>query len=479
MEEGPFLKTVAAVLEEQNGALAASPARDAHVRALRAGAEAVVTGQQVGLFLGPLFTLYKAATAIRLARERDAVPVFWLQNEDHDLTEIAATRVARPRGEALRLCLDAPREPVSVAHRRLPAAVDDLRRRLAEALEGLPYADAHLDRVARHYRAGAGWTAAFAGLLAELFAPEGLVLLDPRDPRLAPFAAPVHRRALVEWREIVEALRASGASETVHVRDDAPLSFYHPEVPEGRRVRLRWDGERFEEIGGAGTHTLDDLLADLERDPLRFSTSALLRPILQDTWLRTAAYIGGPAEVRYFAQLGPLYDRFGLPRPNVLPRASLTILEEGDRKRLARAGIAPEDVARPVDEILARAGGTGGVGERAAAHLLAAFDRALAEIAPAIREGGERAERAAEKTRGTVARAVERLGENVDAARRLRDRALVEDLTRLRDRLFPEGIPQERFYGPSYFFARVGERAFVERVLDAAHPGPGTRSLEL
>jgi bacillithiol biosynthesis cysteine-adding enzyme BshC len=479
LEEGPLLKTVAELLEEQNEGYAASPARSAHLRALRAGAAAIVTGQQVGLFLGPLFTLYKAATAIRLARERDAVPVFWLQTEDHDLAEIAATRVARSRGEALRLTLDAPLEPVSVAHRTLPSSVEGLHPRMAEALEGLPHAAEHLERLARHYRAGAGWTRAFAGLLAELFAEEGLVLLDPRDPALAPFAAPVHRRALVEWREIVAALRASGAPETVHVRGDAPLSFFHPEGPEGRRVRLRWDGGRFEEIGGSESYALDDLLSALDADPLRFSTSALLRPILQDTWLRTAAYVGGPAEVRYFAQLGPLYDRFDLPRPTVVARASLTILEEGDRKRLARSGIAPEEAARPIDEILARAGGTGGAGERAAAHLLAAFDRALAEIAPAVREAGERAERAAEKTRGTVARAVEKLGENVDAARRLRDTALVEDVMRLRERLFPDGIPQERFYGPSYFFARVGERAFVERVLDAADPGPGARSLEL
>ncbi len=479
MEERPLLKTVAAVLETQNRAFAESPERDAHLRALRAGAEAVVTGQQVGLFLGPLFTLYKAATAIRVARERQAVPVFWLQSEDHDLAEIAATHVARPRGGALRLSLEASREPVSVAHRRLPAAVDDLLRRLAEILGGLPHAEAHLGRLARHYRAGAGWTEAFAGLLAELFAHEGLVLLDPRDPRFAPLAAPVHRRALVEWREIVEALRASGAPETVHVRDDAPLSFFHPEGPAGRRVRLRWDGSRFEEIGGTEGHALDGLLAILECEPLRFSTSALLRPILQDTWLRTAAYVGGPAEVRYFAQLGPLYDRFGLPRPTVLPRASLTILEEGDRRRLARTGIAPETAARPVEEILERGGAGGGAGERVAAHLLAAFDRALEEVAPSVREAGERAARAAEKTRGTVARAVGKLGENVDAARRLRDSALLEDVARLRDRLFPEGIPQERFFGPSYFFARVGERAFVERVLEVADPGPGTRSLDL
>lgn len=476
MEEGQVLTTVAAVLKGQNDRYSPSPAREAHLRALRAGASAVVTGQQTGLFLGPLFTLYKAATAIRLARARSAVPVFWLQTEDHDLAEIAGTRL--PQG--LRLSLPVPPEPVSVAHRRLPQGLDALHAQMGEALSGLPHGPAHLERLARHYGTGAGWTEAFAGTLADLFSEEGLVLLDPRDPELAPLAVPVHRRALTGWREAADALRSSGQPETVHVRHDSPLSFFHPDGREGRRCRLRFTGDGFEEIGGGGTYSLDALLSTLESDPLRFSTSALLRPILQDTWLPGAVYVGGPAEVRYFRQLGPLYDWFELPRPEVVPRASFTLLEEKDRKLLARACVPVEEISRPVEEILARACGSSPAGERVAASLLQAFDRALVEIGPTLRETGERAERAAEKTRGTVARAVEKLSENVDTAWRLRDRALFDDVTRLKERLLPDGIPQERAYGPSYFLARYGERPFLERVVDAAEPGTGTpRSLDL
>jgi uncharacterized protein YllA (UPF0747 family) len=354
---------------------------------------------------------------------------------------------------------------------------------MAECLSGMTQGPAHLERLARHYRPGAGWGEAFAGMLAGLFAEEGLVLLDPRDPKLAPLAAPVHRRALSCWREVADVLHASAAPETVHVRHDSPLSFFHPEGPAGPRCRLRardGSGDRFEEIGGSRTHALDSLLDLLEQEPLRFSTSALLRPILQDTWLPAATYVGGPAEARYFRQLGPLYDWFGLPRPEVLPRASFTVLEEGDRKRLARACIPFQEVSRPMEQLLERACGTSVAGERVAARLLEAFDRALAEVSPTLRAAGERGERAAEKTRGTVARAVEKLAENVDAAWRLRDRSLVEDVARLRERLFPGGIPQERTYGPSYYLARYGERAFLERVLDAAAPGDGRpRSLEL
>jgi bacillithiol biosynthesis cysteine-adding enzyme BshC len=459
---------VLAVLERQNATFAPSPARDAHLRALRAGARAVVTGQQVGLFLGPLFTLYKAATAIRLARESGAVPVFWLQTEDHDLAEIAEVGVARPRGEPLRLALPASSEPISIAHRLLPKQIVELHAALVASIGEAP----HVERLARHYRPGARWADAFAGVLAELFAVEGLVLLDPRDPALAQAAAPVHRRAIAEWREIVRDLRSSGAVETVRVRDDAPLSFFHPDGPEGRRCRLRWNGSAFEEVGTGRVHARE---AVLDADPACFSTSALLRPILQDSWLPTAAYVAGPSEAAYFDQLGPLYDRFGLARPAVVRRASLRLLEEDDRRRLERSGLSAGDLARPFDEVLA--GIRGGVPSGAPARLREALDAALDAAVPEAREAGERAVRALERTRGSVRRAAARFERNVDTAWRLRDSTLVADVRRLQEWLFPGGVPQERVVGLSYFAARHGERELVERVVASA--SPGTRDLPL
>lgn len=464
MEEAQVL----ARLDRQNARYAPSPARDAHLRALRAGAPAIVTGQQVGLFLGPLFTLYKAATAVRLAKDRGAVPVFWLQTEDHDLEEIAQVGVARPRGEPLRLALPAGREPVSIAHRVLPAEIREAHAALAAALGEGP----HLARLARHYRPGARWGDAFAGVLSELFAEEGLVIVDPRDPALAGLAAPIHRRALAEWREIVADLKSTGAAETVRLREDSPLSFFHPDGPEGRRCRLRWNGAAFEEIGTGRVH---DPRALLDADPACFSTSALLRPILQDSWLATAAYVAGPSEAAYFDQILPLYDRFGLPRPHVVRRASLRLLEEDDRIRLERSGLTTDQLARPFDDLLAEVRGR--AASSAPARLREALGAAFDAVAPEVREAGERETRALEKTRGTVTRAVERFERNVDRAWRLRDERLVADARRLQERLFPGGVPQERVVGMTAYAARYGERELVERVVAAA--SPGTRDLAL
>lgn len=482
----PIDPALAAALEAQNGRYAPSPARDESLRLLRQGAAVVVTGQQVGLLLGPLYTLYKAATTVRLARAlaeewgAPVVPVFWLQTEDHDLAEIAVCHVARASGEPLSLELDAAGGNVSVAHRVLPDAILDVLATLGEEIGRLPHGEAHLARLARHYRPGARWSEAFAGVLAELFADEGLVLIDPRDPALASLAAPVHRRAVVDARPMARALaersralEASGWTPTVHVRQDAPLSFFHPDGPEGPRYRLEAVGGAFAEAGRARAHTLEGLLDALETRPACFSTSALLRPILQDTWLPTAAYVGGPGEIAYFAQMAPLYAAFELPMPLVVPRVRLRLIEDKTRRLLTRLGLTAAEACLPFEEVLTRArrgSPEEPAGDALARRLAEAFEHALIDVAPALRKAGDRVDRAIAKTRGTVARAVERLGRNYDKARLYRDREIVDDVRRLQGRLQPRNVPQERFFGMASFAARHGEREFVERVLAAATP---------
>jgi bacillithiol biosynthesis cysteine-adding enzyme BshC len=492
----PLPPGIAAALETQNARYAGSPARTAHLAALRSGAAVVVTGQQTGLFLGPLYTLYKAASAIRLARSlaerwgHPVVPVFWLQTEDHDAAEIAVCHVARGSADPLTLTIDVPDNGVPVAHRLLPDAVSGLIAALHEELGRLAHGEQHVECLARHYRSGVGWANAFAGVLAELFADEGLVLLDPRDPALAPHAAAVHRRALTEARPIAgaliersAALEASGWQTTVHVRENAPLSFFHPDGPEGRRCRLAASDRGFTEVGSDRTHTLEALLAVLDTSPMSFSTSALLRPILQDTWLPTVAYVGGPAEVAYFAQLSPLYAAFDVAMPIVVPRARMRVVDEPARRALARRHLTAGAVCRPQDDVLAaaRTAKPGEVdGAEITRRVVEGIDRVLAEVSPMMHDAGDRATRGLEKTRGTMARAAEKLGHGYDESRLHRDKDLMDDVARLQAKLFPGGVPQERFFGLPSFAARYGQRAFVKRVLAAAKPlATGIEDIEL
>ena len=409
------------------------------------------------------------------------VPVFWLQTEDHDLPEIAACHVPCARGAPLTLRLPAaPDERVAIAHRTLPDAITTCLQQLRDELANLPHAEAHLARLARHYRAGAGWAEAFAGLLAELFTPEGLVLIDPRDASLAPAAAPIHRHALTNAQPLAaaltargHALAAAGWAAAVHVRAGAPLSFFHPAGPAGPRYRLESTSGGFAEVGGERVHSLETLLAFLAAEPLCFSTSALLRPILQDSLLPTAAYVGGPGEVAYFAQLAPLYDSYGVPMPLIVPRARFRILEEKTLRLLARLHFHPDDAQRPEDELLAaHRGADATLLERSALArtLFKAFDAALQDVRARIEPAGPGLTAAVEKTRATVEMAVSKLAAKYEKALLHQDHELVEDVRRVKRLLYPQDGPQERFYGLPYFAARYGDRAFVERVLAAVAP---------
>lgn len=472
------------MLVAQNAPLAASPARDAHLAQLASGAAAVVTGQQVGLFLGPLYTIYKAASAIVVARTLAAeagvpvVPIFWLQTEDHDLPEIATCGVpGATRCEMIAAPIDADNR-VSIAHRALPDAIAESLDRLAESLGDGPLARAHLERLARHYRPGAPWAAAFAGVLAELFAPEGLVVIDPRDPGLAALAAPIHARALDDAEPIAAALTARAAAleadhkpVPIHVRPHAPLSFFHPDGALGPRVRLEACADGFTEVGHPRTHSRAELHAALAADPRSFSTSALLRPILQDTLLPTVAYVGGPSEVAYFGQLPPLYAHFGLPLPFAVPRAKFRVVDLRTAKLLARLGLTAADAALSEEALLARLRPPGLGGDDVTRALLAPF---LAEHATL---SGQLAQpelaRALAKTRASVERAVGKLAHKVERARLYADAERVDAVRRLRAILAPDGAPQERVLGLAGLAARLGDRALIERVLAAVDPFDG------
>ncbi|MFO7157105.1 MAG: bacillithiol biosynthesis cysteine-adding enzyme BshC [Pseudomonadota bacterium] len=483
----------ASVLEgirRQNARLAPSPARERNLELLGRGAVAVVTGQQVGLFGGPLFTVYKAATAIRAARllseesGHPAVPVFWLQTEDHDLPEIARFGVPDADGRPLELVL--PHDPLSrrsIAHLRLPATVEELLAELGEVLGHLPFAHEHLAVLRAHYRPGASFGAAFVGLLAELFAEEGLVFVDPRDEAFGSVAVEVHRWALEEagaieerLRARAEALRAEGFAVAVALRERSPLSFFHPQGREGPRHRLVAQGDAFALAGAEGRWSRAELLRILGDDPLRFSTSALLRPLLQDRLLPTAAYVGGPGEIAYFAQLGPLYELFGRPMPLLFHRAQFRVLEGRVTRRLSRLGLREEDLERDDSELLARLGGSefSSLEEELLSPLLAALERRAAEILavdPSL-------ERAIRRTRFSVQRAVSRFSSKVVRAQLQREGRVLEDLRYLRDALRPKGIPQERFFGLAYAAARFGQRDFLRAVLRQADPlDPASRAL--
>ncbi len=482
-------------LAAQQRALPKSAARERALEQLaRGGTAAVVTGQQVGLFLGPLYTVYKAATAIAAARALTAqtgtpcVAVFWLQTEDHDFPEIQQCRVLSPHGEPLTLSLQdgetgAGADRVSVKHRRLGPSVEAQLLLLESTLRELPHAAEALRLLRAHYRPQATLAEGFAGTLAELFAEEGLLFLDPREPEVAALAAPLHARAVAEREAIsaalherARALEAAGFEVQVHVREGSPLSFFHPHGPRGPRCRLDPTPEGFALVGLEGAVSREALAAAAKAEPLCFSSSALLRPVIQDALLPTAAYVGGPGEANYFAQLPPLYPLFDLPVPMFLPRARFRVVEPRVRALLETLQLRPEDAEQPAEALLARtASRVPGDGKLPAPgavrdRIWAETERALGELdalGPALDEGTRDA---VLRTRKTVARALERFTRRYERALLTRDEVRVQRLARLRAALYPDGAPQERVYGLPGYLARSGWPRFKQVLFEALRP---------
>ena len=462
-----------------------SATTDAQRRSLDAlanGAVCVVTGQQAGLFGGPLYTVYKAAAAIVNARAlaietgTPCVPVFWLQNEDHDYDEIDHCQVLSATGSLthIRVEGDAGSPLRSVRARTLDPT--QAHAELAEALGSLPHAAATASLLARCWTPDCHPDQAFKAWIEALFAPHGLLVLDPSLPQLQDAAAPVHQRAIAEaaaistaLQERSEALVAAGYKVQVHVRPDAPLCFVHPQGADGPRHRVL--------VHGDGYRTPDGLA--LTADQVRkgpHSTSALLRPLLQDTWLPTAAYVGGPGEVAYFAQLPVLYDHFGLPMPMVVPRARFRVHDQTADRLLAQLGLDADALTTSRSSLLAAVARSEDRPNPDALlrELTEPALAALMALAPHARALDPGLVKVVDKTGDSFTRQAQRLVQRYRKTLALADDVAVSRLDRVRARLAPDGVPQERVHGWPWYAARFGVDGFVRQVLDAAVPYDGT-----
>lgn len=465
-------------LRAQSALLPPSAARDANLDqlALR-GTCVVVTGQQVGLFLGPLYAFYKAASAIAVARALrtecgvPCVPVFWLQSEDHDFQEINHCHVLGGDDQLHRPVIEGADDRTSISTRALGEAVLPQLDVVEAALEGTSRGLEVMALLRAHYRPQLGWVRAFAGVMAELFADEGLLLVDPRDPLLAQETRSVHQRALEEHEAISSvllarqaALEAAGFAAQVHVRPHAPLSFFHPQGTDGPRYRLEPRGAGWGLVGSTQTFSTEQLRTAA---PGCFSSSALLRPIVQDSLFPTAAIVGGPGELNYFAQLEPLYTHFGLPMPMAVPRARFRVIEARPRAYLEQLRLSAADVEHPRDEVLAQLRPAAIV---SAEMIVKRAHEALQPLLEEIPATDPDVADAVARTRGTIDRALSRLSGRYARSLSRRDEVTVSRLERVQRVLFPHAEPQERVLGWPSFASRLGIQPFKDLVFANLEP---------
>ena len=323
---------VVEVLRKQNAAFGGDSETNRNLDRLENGAFAVVTGQQVGLLGGPAFSVYKALTAIRLASEltakgTNAVPIFWLATEDHDLAEVDhCFFVARTGLERFDLG-NSGAEGRRVGEIALGESMHEVSSHASAILEGAAAEDVS-KWIAESYRSEETFGTSFAKLMTRIFAGRGLIFLDPLSPELHRLSAQTISRALQEHealaKELVErsaALERAGFHAQVKVTENSTLVF---RIVDGRRLPVRPKNGGF--IAGTLQESFEDTWKALESQPEQFSANALLRPVIQDTLLPTIAYIGGPAEIAYHAQTSLVYKRLLGRAPAILPRAAFTLV---------------------------------------------------------------------------------------------------------------------------------------------------------
>src|SRR6202050_2008168 len=373
---------VVSVLREQNAGVAGGggaidPTVAKNIDRLKTGAAAVVTGQTVGLFGGPAYSFYKGLLAIRWAEKltasgTPAVPVFWLATEDHDAAEV--DHCFWTTGEGIeRLAVPADPKFAGRLTGEIPLGgdIDALVKRANAELIGSGATE--IKKILQEsYTSAETFGSAFAKMMARVLAGRGLILLDPRDPRLHRIAAPVLARAIQESAELREALAERGKAlgkagfhVQVKVPGEGTLLFMQQD---GRREAIRASGEKLKV--GKKFYTRADLLQKLEAEPELFTPSALLRPVVQDALLPTAAYVAGPAEVAYYAQTEVLYRRISGRMPAILPRASFTIVEPHVKRLLQRYKMGLRDIfegRQAVRAALAKGSLPSGMGRRFAA----------------------------------------------------------------------------------------------------------------
>jgi bacillithiol synthase len=303
----------------------------------RPGTVAVVTGQQVGLFSGPAYTVYKALTAVKLARSlteqgTPAVPIFWLATEDHDLAEVNHAWMF-DGGFAPGKVSVAPEAQAGQPVGTIPlqaVPVEGLRT----ALAGHPFADEVVDSVARAYVPGATMGSAFAALIKDILRDYPVLLIDPMSPSIRALGAPMIREALGAGSALNNALLArnkeldkAGYHAQVHIEESTSLFFL---LEDGKRLALRRSNGEYQQQGRHFS------VADLQDRAHEISPNALLRPVVQDFMLPTVAYIGGPAELAYLAQSQVIYNELLGRQPIPLPRAGFTLLDHHTAKLMKR-----------------------------------------------------------------------------------------------------------------------------------------------
>jgi bacillithiol synthase len=446
---------------------------------------AVVSGQQAGLFTGPLYTIYKALSAVKLAgclqqRETKAVPVFWIAAEDHDFAEVAkAEFIGRDcQLKNVEVSAEMHREGQPVGQVVLDYSINVVLDQLFESLPKTEFSDDMKKLVKNAWQPGRGFVDSFATMMTSLLGRYGLIFLDPLDPELKKLAAPLYSEAARRAPEIASAIeerskeleRAGYHAQVLATANSFPL-FLHDE--EGaRHAVVRVENGKYKAKDIEQEYTAEELAKLAQENPQKFSPNVTLRAVVQDYLLPTLAYYGGAAEIAYFAQTAEVYRVLERPATPIPPRSSLTMIERHAGRVLERYGLTLKDlfeghepvIKRVVEEHLgADTAKLFSNAEQNMNHELDRLRQELSAIDPTLAG-------ALETGRKKINYQLEGLRTRFIRAQMSRDEAAHRQLQRVFDQLYPNKDLQERHINITSLLARHGTYV-IEWIFNAINLG--------
>ncbi|MCK5127474.1 MAG: bacillithiol biosynthesis cysteine-adding enzyme BshC [candidate division Zixibacteria bacterium] len=436
----------------------------------------VTAGQQAVLFGGQYMILLKAIGAIKKAEEIErqfnipAVPLFWIAADDHDFQEISFVHMPNRRGELEKLAVDVPKDNIQppVGAISFDTSMEREIEGLTESLPDNDFKQEALDLLTQHYSAGKGIVESFGSLMTEFLGKYGLVMFNPYDHKFKKACAPVLSEIISQTAEIKNSLanrnnelKDAGYHLQVEKAKTAAYMFYHSP----HRTPLHTTESGYS--AGADDFSRDEVLHKIEADALQFSPDVITRPLMQSYFFPVASFIGGPAEIAYFAQLRPLFDLFAIPAPEVCMRPSATLIEKKHEKTISEYQLSfsdiTSDISRVIDRIVmsnfpSQIESKFNNGRNRAMRELREFKESLTSL----NKGLDDAINGVEKK---IDYQYSEIWKKVISAHKKKNKLVREKLSRLHENLYPYNTPAERVISPIYFVSRYG-RGIIDFIFE-------------
>lgn len=440
---------------------------------------AVVTGQQLGILGGPLYTFYKIITAIKLSeylKDRydgyNFVPVFWLESDDHDFEEIRSIEIINELNELTKISYNdgLPEDEIrnSVGYLNINGNISPFFDDLTKNLRDTEFKQDFLNRIKEIYSAGKSFKQSFKELIFWLFDQYGLIIFDPQDIIVKNLLNPVFKKEINNFRRYTEKLVDVSAKleELYHAQVKVrPVNLFYRNdegrfliEPVDNEFRLRRKRKKF---------TQEEIIDEIDKNPENFSPNVLLRPICQDYILPTAFYVGGPSEISYFAQITHLYDFYNLEQPIIYPRASATIIEKNLENILEKYNLSFEDIFIKSDELKTKI--INSISKNSVDDIFAEannqIDLALDHLKEKLFEFDKTTADATAKYRQKIIRYLDEIKAKAMDAQKKRHEITLRQIDKLTTSLFPNNNLQERELNFVYFFNKYGEN-FINRIFN-------------